>query len=302
VCPFHKWCFDQNGKPTRIPYLKNPKKISSNAKTVTTYCAKDWCGLLCVYFHAEFPSKPRFDLPSHVETDLKSSKWSPLSAWNVGLVQLLPTDWVDQAGDWAHFHTLHNDFVLPWTTITLPQWISRIISISHELRTFVGEKATSILGLRTDMVDPHYIYFTDHAAICFRGKRVNTTASQTLEMYAGPAIMVFHIPFGDYAFKAIVTTTPCPGGSVMRVRTYCNVHWTNIFMRFIAWLLVGVSASQLQQDITILENRIRLKKPCIVPFDGPYMRTNAWLRLFYSEKSERVGLDADHPFQEVMGW
>lgn len=45
----------------------------------------------------------------------------------------------------------------------------------------------------------------------------------------------------------------------------------------------------LASDISILENKIRLKKPLLVPFDGPYNRTNAWLKQFYSTKSLAVG-------------
>ena len=32
----------------------------------------------------------------------------------------------------------------------------------------------------------------------------------------------------------------------------------------------------------ILEEKIRLRKPLLQPFDGPYNRTNNWLRQFYS--------------------
>lgn len=93
----------------------------------------------------------------------------------------------------------------------------------------------------------------------------------------------------------------------MRVRTYIDFTTRfNPLKRFIAWILVGISASQLGKppassclsphpftfsasDISILENKIRLKKPLVVPFDGPYNRTNAWLKQFYSQKSLAVG-------------
>jgi hypothetical protein len=60
----------------------------------------------------------------------------------------------------------------------------------------------------------------------------------------------------------------------------------------IAWVLVGISSSQLASDIDILENKIRLKKPTLVPFDGPYNRTASWLKQFYSESSTTVGQGA----------
>lgn len=87
-----------------------------------------------------------------------------------------------------------------------------------------------------------------------------------------------------------MNTTPVEGGSVMRVRTWVDSRVKNsLFIRLVAWVLVGISSSQLGSDIDILENKIRLKKPTIVPFDGPYNRTSAWMRQFYSENSPTVG-------------
>ena len=76
----------------------------------------------------------------------------------------------------------------------------------------------------------------------------------------------------------------------MRVRTWADtrVHG-NPLIKAICWLLTGISASQLHNDMEILENKIRLKKPLLQPFDGPYNRVNAWLKQFYSEGSAQVG-------------
>lgn len=72
----------------------------------------------------------------------------------------------------------------------------------------------------------------------------------------------------------------------MRVKTYIT-HETNssLFARSLAWLLTGISASQLASDIKILENKIKLRKPILQPFDGPYNRVNTWLKQFYDENS-----------------
>ena len=75
----------------------------------------------------------------------------------------------------------------------------------------------------------------------------------------GPAIMSFHIPFTIGTFKVFVTTTPCDGGSIMRVRTWIDGRTNNnIFIKCIAWILSGISASQLNADIDIMVNKIRL--------------------------------------------
>jgi hypothetical protein len=66
-------------------------------------------------------------------------------------------------------------------------------------------------------------------------------------------------------FKVFVTTTPTDkGGSIMRVQTWIDSKTANsFFKRCIAWILTGIASSQLQNDITIMENKIRLKKPMI---------------------------------------
>ncbi len=76
----------------------------------------------------------------------------------------------------------------------------------------------------------------------------------------------------------------------MRVRTWMDSRVRNSYWkRCITWVLTGISASQLQADIVILENKIRQKKPILQPFDGPYNRTNAWLKMFYSAGSAATG-------------
>lgn len=45
------------------------------------------------------------------------------------------------------------------------------------------------------LVDKHFIFFTDRAGLTWKGKPIESTLSETLETYCGPAIMIFHIPF-----------------------------------------------------------------------------------------------------------
>ncbi len=76
----------------------------------------------------------------------------------------------------------------------------------------------------------------------------------------------------------------------MRVRTWVDGRVRYSFWKpYVAWLLTGISASQLMSDIDIMCNKIRLKKPILQKGDGPYNRTNGWLHQFYSEHSADVG-------------
>lgn len=106
--------------------------------------------------------------------------------------------------------------------------------------------------------------------------------------YVGPALMVFHIPFTIGCLKVLVATTPVEGhNSIMRVRTFVNS--SSIFIRAVAWIVAGVSASQLQADIDIMSNKVRLSKPMRQYYDGPQRAVEGWLKQFYSASSERVG-------------
>lgn len=87
--------------------------------------------------------------------------------------------------------------------------------------------------------------------------------------------------------KVFLTITPTESCSVIvRVKTWIDGDTSSsLFKRCIAWALAGIAASQLASDIKIMESKIRLTKPTIQPLDGPYNRTNNWLKQFYSPNS-----------------
>lgn len=72
------------------------------------------------------------------------------------------------------------------------------LGICHELCTYRGDDAAWLekqkdIGLGS--IDKHLIYFTDKAGLTWKKEPIKTTMSETLEMYIGPAMMSFHIPF-----------------------------------------------------------------------------------------------------------
>ena len=92
------------------------------------------------------------------------------------------------------------------------------------------------------------------------------------------------------ALKVFLATTPVDGGSIIRVRTWVDKRVQNsLVVKVVAFLIAGISASQLAVDNEILTNKIRPKKPIVQPYDGPYNRTNAWLKLFTSASSASTG-------------
>lgn len=197
-CPFHKWKFAADGTVKEIPYITNPTDCHTTKKLKTYKCV-DWCGLVCIYFHAD-SQEPEFQLPAFVPEELEKLGYQPHLQWNIGHVTLSPVDWVDQAGDHAHFATLHADFLVPWTLIPLPDWLLRLfpVGICHKLVTYRGDDedwAKRVKATSWGVVDKHLIFFTDRAGITWEKKPIETSVSETCEMFAGPAIMVFNIPF-----------------------------------------------------------------------------------------------------------
>jgi nitrite reductase/ring-hydroxylating ferredoxin subunit len=199
-CPFHHWRFGSDGSIRLIPYVKNPTQCPQSPK-LKVYPCVDWCGLVCMYFHADGPeTPPEFQLPDWVPDQMKRENWAPFSKLDIGHVTLTPIDWVDQAGDHAHFHTLHNEFLIPYTLIPFPDWVKKLfpLAICHELVTYKGddpawEEKSKEMGLGS--IDKHLIFFTDKAGLTWDGKVMESTLSETLENYVGPAMIAFHIPF-----------------------------------------------------------------------------------------------------------
>lgn len=297
-CPFHKWSFAKDGSVSEIPYIKNPKQCPTTQKLKTYKCV-DWCGLVCIYFHADKSTEeePEFHLNTWLPQQLKKEHFVPHMKWNVGFYRVTVTDWVDQAGDHSHFHMLHDKFLIPYTLLSFPDWLLRLfpVGIAHELVTYRGDDPDWVakMGeLGMGETDKHNIYFTDRAGLTWGGKLLETTVSETLENYMGPAMVAFHLPFTIGTIKLLFTVTPVEGGCIHRTRTFID-YGTHInpFKRLIAWILVGISASQLAADISILTNKIRMKKPILQPFDGPFNRVNNWLKMFCSEGTDKVGTE-----------
>eukprot|EP01084_Bolivina_argentea_P150122 262165_1 len=308
-CPFHDWSFDSNGKLVDVPYITDKEKIKKiPCKPIRKWIAKDFCGLLCVYFHADFADEcvdqqPQFDLPSFITDEVRSSnkQWHLHCVHDIGHVELSCVDWVDQSGDHGHFHTLHSKFLVPYTTIPLPESINNCIGISHKPTTIIGDKWRERVHGKKDPYYgncdcKYYIYFLDKAGIQWKNKTIAATESLTKEFYIGPAIMIFHIPLASMGIgdiKLFVTITPSvnhdgqSGGSVMRVRVWLSDY--SLRLRVAAWFIVGVATSQLLSDISILTHKIRRRKPCITKGCGPYGIVNSWLKNFYSKSSAEVG-------------
>lgn len=204
TCPFHGWRFGADGAVTHVPGADSsaPCRISRGLRT---YPSTDWAGIAMVYFHADAApdAPPEWALPSHVSAQLAAERWAPLTRVDLGPLPLVPLDWVDQSTDYAHFHTLHAQPLVPWTTAPLPRWLQALlrIEIRHALELYLanseewgavleaGTHVSPASGLPLACAGEQLLFFTDAVVVRMRGQDLESTRSQTLEMYAGPAIM-----------------------------------------------------------------------------------------------------------------
>ena len=199
-CPFHRWKFGADGTVKDIPYVKDIGSVCNNEHSkMKTYVCTEWCGLVCVYFHAE-DKDPEFQLPQFIPQQMEKEGWKPHLKWNVGFHPISVVDMVDQSGDYAHFHTIHSDMLIPWTKVMFPDWFMYLfpLGITHKLRTYRGDDKDWIDMVRETgygCVDKHLIFFTDEAGVSWNGKPIESTVSQTREQYIGPTLLCFSIPF-----------------------------------------------------------------------------------------------------------
>jgi phenylpropionate dioxygenase-like ring-hydroxylating dioxygenase large terminal subunit len=197
-CPFHHWKYDKEGNVAEIPYNKDPKCVPKFGK-LRTYKCVEYIGWICVYFHAD-NKDPEYELPEFLAKEAKDCGFVQHMKWDVGFHTCSVIDLVDQMADHAHFNILHGEFLIPWTQFPLPKWLKKIlpIGIHHELTTFLGddkEWKSEVEQTGWGSVDKYLAFFYDVAGITWDGKLIPTTISPTTEMYIGPSLVIFNIPF-----------------------------------------------------------------------------------------------------------
>lgn len=162
-----------------------------------------------------------------------------------------------------------------------------------QVTTFMGDDkdwSAQVAQTGFGAVGKQLLYFYDDAGITWNGNILPLTVARATEMYVGPALVVFHIPFRVGTMKVFLSFLPTEGGSIVRLRTWIDQEVRNsLYKRGIAWILAGISASQLMTDLVVMSNKIRHRKPVIQPLDGPYNRVNTWLKQFFSEGSSKLG-------------
>jgi len=298
-CPFHRWKFDRNGKCTDIPYLKS-KKIPSTADA-TTYPVTEYHDMICVYIGGPLPS---YHLPIQQKL-LDTSQYRYVSSLDYGSINMHLQEFAENAADWMHFSPIHGRMMVPFTQIEIP-FIDRWLTIHHDPDTHVGGgKGKDSRAIKANDYGPdskHFLYFINRAHLRWNGEPIANSDGNACITFCGPAgicIFRFKIPALDPDAEIVLFHTHLPLDEMnLRVR----FHWyaSKRLPRLLVWYVVGNWIAQWTNDIMIWENKILLKKPCLVKGDGPIFKVRRWWRQFYStdtkgkeEESKKVVVEQE---------
>ena len=193
-----------------------------------------------------------------------------------------------------HFGPIHGKMMFPFTQTHVPL-IGRWLSIHHTPSTHVGgggDKNKDSIAIEENNYGPnnkYFLYFINRSHLLWKGKELPNTHGNASITFCGPAgvcIFKFVIPAYDPDAQIILFHTHLP---VDRMNLRTRFHWyaSNKLPRLLVWYVVGNWISQWTNDIAIWENKIFLKKPCLVRGDGPIFKVRRWWRQFYPSSSDK---------------
>ena len=298
ACPFHKWEYDIEGHCTHIPYSTS-NKIPSNANT-RSYSGKEFCGMICIYWaniyddndkdkdtkrskqQLQLQATPRYILPESdiILGKIVNNKMKYGGSFEGGLIRMHLQEFAENAADLRHFDPIHSNFMIPFTKYEIPLLARLGLGISHNPNLIFGVD-NNIDNGKYD--SKSFMYFLNSAVLQWHGKDIKGTEGNAKITFLGPGGMTFftfRIPKIDGEIVMFHTHLPVDNGRKLNVR----FHW--YYSKNISYLLVlyvvGQWISQWQNDIDIWQNKIFLKKPCLIKGDGPIMKARQWFKQFYN--------------------
>jgi len=291
-CPFHLWKFDRRGACTSIPYLKS-KKIPQSANA-TAYPSTEYHDMICVYFGDGLPA---YHLPV-LEHLLDATRYRLVSSLDYGSINMHLQEFAENAADWMHFSPIHGKMMVPFTRWQIP-FVDRWLSIHHRPATHIGGgSGRDSVAIKANDYGPdqrHFLYFVNKAQLRWNGQPVPNSDGNACITFCGPAgvcIFRFSIPAIDPSAEIVLFHTHLPLDAMnLRVR----FHWyaSRRLPALLVWYVVGNWIAQWTNDLDIWENKILLRKPCLVRGDGPIFKVRRWWRQFYPEPTHQKLSDAE---------
>ena len=266
-CPFHRWQFARDGRVASIPYSE--RRPSKPCQPTWSVCER--YGQIFVYHRSDEPDRtapdpPPYDFP-YID-DIDDGRLVPRGRYDAGSVHMHLLEFAENSVDFQHFSPLHGEMFLPWTAIRVP-----FVTIQHEAEW------------EQDPDQEHLAYFKNRAVLRILGRLVERTRARAKITFYGPAsVVTFRFIVPD-AGEILMFQTHLP---VQPLEQRVHFQWfaSRSMPRWLVFYVVGNWISQWRNDIAIWENKIHLRKPLLVPGDGPIHRLRRWFQQFYPASTE----------------
>ena len=234
---------------------------------------------------------PAYNLP--IQHDLlNENEYKFAGSLDYGIVNMHIQEFAENAADWMHFGPIHGKMMFPFTQSEIPI-INKWLSIHHEPATHVGggiNKKDS-MAIQSNNYGPdnkYFLYFINKSHLKWNGKSIPNSSGDAQITFCGPAgVCIFKMSMPAFPNQFIyLFHTHLPEDKMnLRVRFHWYSHCK--LSSLLVWYVVGNWISQWTNDIAIWENKILLKKPCLVRGDGPIFKVRRWWRQFYPKDDNK---------------
>lgn len=258
-CPFHHWAYDTTGRLCSIPDVDTPPRVSLGVwPTVERH------GVVWMYFDAH---QPRAAAPYALETpeDLVAGELVHRGDHCAGEVAMHIIEFAENSADFQHFHPVHGDMLIPWTSARVP-----FIKVQHTP------------SWEPDADRPHVAYFRNDAILQIGGRTIPRSSAHAEITFFGPGSVVwfrFMIPDVGEILLFQTHTPLAPRRQKVDFRWYAQPQIPRLLVSYV----VGSWISNWREDIAIWENKVYQAKPKLCRADGPVKKMRRWYEQFYAE-------------------
>ncbi len=256
-CPFHKWCFDADGKCNKVPYSDTVPK--GKKSELFKYPVAEREGMILIYYSSDY-SPPTWEVAPFAD-DLQGNWSKPL--YSTMYIKTHIQEFAENAVDVPHFQPVH------------------------------GSEENSVEYDKTAPIHPHLEFGLNlvypGSGIGQFGKRVGVHLHWR---FSGLGVFDNHVTLREYPMelRQYFFFTPMDEKTVrIQVSLRVNKDKIKLFAPF-RYLVVKMIEKQnrrillrnFEEDRAIWEHKKFREHPLLCPDDGPIPHLRLWMKQFYT--------------------
>ena len=259
-CPFHGWCFDEEGQCSEIPYSS---KIPPKAQ-IRSWPVRETNGMIWVYYHAQ-QKPPHWEIPEFPE--YTSEQWTPLRFVGKWKIRTHPQELMENHIDFAHFPSVHSSVIRH----------TKVEDFKFE------DSAFMIL-----VFHKYHLPFAFHLPFKFYVARILGQELKGPEEFSCyglgcSAIRIVFNPIKHYCFFMITYTTIDEEYTEYTMFESRKKNITGLLTNFnLTNFDLKEIRKTVEQDLPIWENKVYHNNPLLSEDDGPIAQYRRWASQFYS--------------------